>query len=166
MPRLLELQQAMYRSLAERDDREAASHIVAGGLAPEARLSVYRNTFIGALTNALRLCYPAIYRLVGAEFFAGAAARFIQAYPPASASLDDYGGEFAAFLADFPPTAGLAYLAGVAGLEWAVSRALHALDTPALNPKALAEIDPAEHGRICFMPHPAVGLAAMTRRSI
>jgi len=82
MPRLLELQQAMHRSLVERDDREAASHIVPDGLAPGARLNVYRNAFIASLTKALRLCYPAIYRLVGAEFFAGAAARFIPACPP------------------------------------------------------------------------------------
>ena len=158
MPRLLELQQAMYRSLVERDDREAASHIVPDGLAPGARLNVYRNAFIASLTKALRLCYPAIYRLVGAEFFAGAAARFIPACPPESACLDDYGSEFATFLADFPPAAGLSYLAGVARLEWAVSRALRAPDVPALDPKALAQIHPVEHPRVCFTPHPAVGL--------
>jgi len=125
---------------------------------PGARLNVYRNAFIASLTKALRLCYPAIYRLVGAEFFAGAAARFIPACPPESACLDDYGSEFAAFLADFPPAAGLSYLAGVARLEWAVSRALRAPDVPALDPKALAQIHPVEHPRVCFTPHPAVGL--------
>src|SRR6516162_23339 len=160
MPRLLELQRAMYLSLVELDDREAAPHIVVDGLAPEARLNIYRNTFIGSLTNALRLCYPAIHRLVGAEFFAGATARFIPACPPETACLDDYGEGFAAFLAGFPPAAGFSYLTGVARLEWAVFRALRAPDRPALDPKALAEIDPAEHPLVCFTPHPAVGLVA------
>ena len=160
MPRLLELQRAMYLSLVELDDREAAPHIVVDGLAPEARLNIYRNTFIGSLTNALRLCYPAIHRLVGAEFFGRAAARFIPACPPETACLDDYGEGFAAFLAGFPPAAGFSYLTGVARLEWAVFRALRAPDRPALDPKALAEIDPAEHPLVCFTPHPAVGLVA------
>ena len=55
MPTLLEVQRAMRRSLVEHDDGEAAAYILADGLAPEARLNVYRNTAIGALTTALRL---------------------------------------------------------------------------------------------------------------
>jgi hypothetical protein len=158
MPSLRELQQAIYQSLVHGDDREAASHILADGLAAEARLRVYRNNVIGSLTNALRLHYPAVCRLVGVEFFAGTAEQFIRVSPPETACLDDYGDGFAVFLAAFPPAAGLCYLAGVARLEWAVSRALHAPDISALGPNALAAIDPAEHPRVCFTPHPAVGL--------
>ena len=46
MPTLLELEHAIFRSLVEHDDRAAAPHILADGLAPEARLNVYRNTFV------------------------------------------------------------------------------------------------------------------------
>jgi Putative DNA-binding domain len=38
---------------------------VANGVGGAARLNIYRNTFIGNLTTALRLVYPAIHRLVG-----------------------------------------------------------------------------------------------------
>lgn len=158
MPSLRELQQAMRRSLVDPDDDRAAAHIVAGAVAPAARLDIYRNNFAGALTNALRLSYPAVHRLVGAEFFAGMAAQYIAAHPPRSACLNDYGGAFATFLAGFLPAAGLAYLPGVARLEWAVNRALHAPSAVALNVAALAGIDPQDHGRVCFAPHPAVGL--------
>lgn len=158
VPPLFEVQRAIARSLVDGDDFPAAAHIIAGGLPPEARLNLYRNTFIGTLTNALRLSYPAVYRLVGAEFFEAAAARFVAAQPPKGAYLNEYGETFAAFLADFPPAAGLAYLPGVARLEWAVNRALHALDLPGLDLARVAAVHPANHGRISFTPHPSVGL--------
>ncbi len=158
MPPLLELQRAMYRSLVERDDGAVSEYIIADGLPPGSRLNIYRNTFIGTLTTALRLSYPAIHRLVGAEFFEGAASLFIEAHPPESAYLDEYGEEFAAFLASFSPAAAFAYLPGVARLEWAVNRALHAPDLPGLDVSRLTAVDPAVHERVCFAPHPAVGL--------
>jgi hypothetical protein len=51
MPTLLEMQDAVYRSLVEHDDGPASRHIGHDGLAPEARLSVHRNTFVGSLTT-------------------------------------------------------------------------------------------------------------------
>jgi hypothetical protein len=155
---LLELQHAMYRSLVERDDGPAAAYIIAGGLPPESRLSVYRNTFIGTLTTALRLSYPALQRLVGAEFFEGAAALFIEAQPPGSAYLDEYGEAFPEFLASFPPAAHLTYLPGVARLEWAVNRALHAPDLPGLDVGRLVSIPSATQDQVRFTPHAALGL--------
>jgi len=158
MPTLLDLQRMVYRSLVERDDGPAAEHIVANDFSPEARLGVYRNTFISSLTTVLRISYPVVHRLVGAEFFESAACIFIERHPPTSAYLDEYGIEFPEFLATFPPAASLAYLPGVARLEWAVNRALHAPDMEALDVGRLAAIDPNDHDRICFVPHPSVGL--------
>lgn len=158
MPTLLEIQRAVHRSLVAHDDAKAAAYIVADDLMPEARLNIYRNTFIGALTTALRLSFPAIHRLVGAEFFENAARLFIEEEPPRSAYLDDYGAGFPEFLANFRPAASLPYLPGVARLEWAVSRALHASDDQAIDVSRLSKIDPADHGRIAFVPHPSMGL--------
>ena len=158
MPTLLEVERAMRRSLVEHDDEEAAAYILADGLAPSERLDIYRNTSIGALTTALRLSYPVIYRLVGADFFDRATRIFIEKEPPHGAYLDEYGAGFAEFLAQFPPAASLVYLPDVARLEWAVSRALHAPDVEALDPSCLLTVDPTHRGRIVFVPHPSVGL--------
>ena len=89
MSALLELQRAVYRSLVERDDDEATALIRADSLAAADRLSIYRNTLFGTLTNALRLSYPAVHRLVGADFFEAAAHEFIAAQPPRGPYLDD-----------------------------------------------------------------------------
>src|SRR5713101_4836442 len=148
MPTLLELQRAVHRSLVARDDGAVVRHILADGIAPEARLNIYRNTFIGALTTALRLSFPAAHRLVGSEFFESAAGIFIEEEPPRTAYLDEYGEAFPEFLSRFAPAASLAYLSGVARLEWAMSRALHAPDVEPLDVSRLSAIDPGDHGRV------------------
>lgn len=134
-------------------DAPPPAEILGGAVPAAARLGVYRNNVFGNLTAALRLIYPAVNRLVGEAFFAAAAARFIPEDPPASPDLHEYGAGFAAFLADYPPAAGLAYLADIARLEWAVCRAIHADPAPPLDPAALAGREDA-----VFTMHPTLTL--------
>ena len=158
MSALLELQRAVYRSLVERDDDEATALIRADGLAAADRLSIYRNTLFSTLTNALRLSYPAVHRLVGTDFFEAGAHEFIAAQPPRSAYLDHYGAGFADLLARFPAASSVPYLPDVARLEWSVSRALHAPDAVPLDVLALAAVGESSHERVCFASHPSLGL--------
>jgi hypothetical protein len=156
MPTLLELQQDMRRSLVQRDDAAAAAWLSDPSL--RERLDIYRNTFLAGLNKALRLSYPAVGRLVGTEFFDGAAQIFITEHPPRAAYLDRYGGEFPDFLQRFSPAASLAYLADVARLEWAVNCAMHAPDLEPLDLKKLAAIEPNDQSRLRFVAHPSVRL--------
>jgi hypothetical protein len=156
MPTLLEVQKAMRKSLVDRDDGDASAMLA--GHVPADRLDIYRNTFIMGATNALRLSYPAVHRLVGEDFFAGAAAVFIAGNPPQAAYLDHYGAELPGFLEHFPPAAGLVYLPDVARLEWAVSRAINAADRAPLVLSWLAALAPQDYGSVRFVPHPSIGL--------
>jgi hypothetical protein len=156
MPLLLELQHAMRDSLVRRDHEVAAAWLSDPSL--RERLDIYRNTFLAGLTKALRLSYPAVDRLVGAEFFDFAAHVFIADHPPRAAYLDLYGGEFPAFLRDFSPAASLAYLADVARLEWAINGAMHASDAEPLDLAKLAAIEPEDQNRLGFVAHPSVRL--------
>lgn len=158
MPSLLELQQAMRCTLLDDADDSALRHIVAAGLAPARRLDVYRNTILGTWTRALRLSYPAVQRLVGEDFFEGAAKIFARAQAPRCADLNAYGSEFGEFLRGFAPAASIVYLADVARLEWSVNRALHAADVPVLDVSVLAALVPSDHERVRFAPHPSVSL--------
>src|SRR5437879_122713 len=74
VPTLLELQHAMRASLVGRHDGAAA--MLAEDV-PADRLDIHRNTFVTGVTKALRLTYPAVHRLVGGDFFEGAAGVFI-----------------------------------------------------------------------------------------
>jgi hypothetical protein len=99
---------------------------------------------------------------VGAEFFEGAARVFVREHAPASACLNDYGGELADFLLRFAPAAAVPYLAEVARLEWAVNRALHASDVPGLSLARLRALDEAALARVCFSAHPGVSLLQLS----
>jgi len=158
MPSLHEIQGAMTRAIVDRDDAGASVHVVGDGIAPANRLAVYRNTFDATLTKALRLSFPAVDRLVGSEFFDGSAMAFVHEHPPTTAYLDEFGAAFPDFLARFEPASSLPYLGGVARLEWAVSRAIHAPDAAAVSITDLAACDPADHPRIRFEPHPSLSL--------
>ena len=148
----------MRRGLLHDAGADALACIAASGLAPGQRLAIHRNTLLGTFTRALTLSFPAVHRLVGADFFEGAAGVFARERPPRSADLNAYGDEFADFLQRFAPAATLAYLPNVARLEWAVNRALHAPDVAALDASALAAVASTDPGRVCFTAHPSVGL--------
>ncbi|MDQ0140370.1 HvfC/BufC N-terminal domain-containing protein [Cupriavidus necator] len=157
-PSLLELQRAFAQELGNAAGGGALAHFVADGLAPQARLSIYRNTASATLINALRLSYPAVQALVGPEFFEGAAWLFMEQTAPRSAWLDAYGEGFAAFLARMPEAAAIGYLPDVARLEWAVSTVLHAPDATPLDLHRLAESGVSAAGDMQCLPHPAVRL--------
>ena len=158
MPSLRNVQHAVRRSLLQDADGEAAALIVGAGLVPRQRLNVYRNTVLAALGNALRLSFPAVHRLVGAEFFEGAARIFAREQPPRCADLNAYGADFPDFLQRFGPAATLAYLPEVARLERGVNRALHAPDAQAIDVSQLAAAAPSDHERVCFVAHPSISL--------
>ena len=109
MPTLLEVQRALGACLTT-GSGAASDFIIDSGIQPEARLAIYRNTFVTNLVGALRICYPAVRRLVGEEFFEGAACAFIDACPPHTAYLNAYGAEFGDFLSSFHPAESLGYL--------------------------------------------------------
>lgn len=157
-PTLLELQASIRRSLMHGDEGEASAWVMADGLAPGKRLGIYRNTGASVVATALRLSFPAVRHLVGAQFFAAAARLFAAAAPPRSAWLDEYGADFPEFLAQLPQAAALPYLPDVARLEWQVNLVLHALDAEPLEFARLARLDPAELGQLRFAPHPAARL--------
>jgi hypothetical protein len=157
MPSLLDLQRDLAHCLLDAG-AEASRWIMADGIAGGDRLAIHRNTFAGTIVGALRITYPAVEKLVGAEFFEAAARIHLQQDPPRSAYLNDYGEGFARFLASFPPAASLSYLPDVAALEWAVARAANAPDAAHLDLAALAGIDPPMLERVSLAPHPSVQL--------
>jgi hypothetical protein len=123
---------------------------------PAKRFAVYRNNVVAGLVNALRARFSAIERLVGKEFFAAMARVFVAAHPPRSPLLMVYGDRFPAFIATFSPAAEWPYLADVARLEAARTRAYHAADAKAADPAPLHRLGPEELARVTVLLHPSV----------
>jgi hypothetical protein len=157
---LRELQTAIGAAMLGGDVSAAARDIEADGLAPEARLEIYRHHVVTTLTSALEATFPAICRLVDRRFFAYAADTYLRAHPPAGPCLFEYGDSFPEFLAAFPPCRDLAYLPDVARLEWAMSAALHAPDVDPMDPACLARVAAGDMPRLTFTVDPSVSFLA------
>jgi hypothetical protein len=110
--------------------------------APRERFAVYRNNVMVGLVSALEARFPATRKIVGEDFFKGAAKLFAAAHPPRSPLMMFYGDEFPAFLAAFEPARDVPYLADVARVEAARTRAYHAADAKPLTPAALSGSSP------------------------
>jgi hypothetical protein len=159
MSTLRELQHDMRGALLGSAD--AAVREVAGdGLAPAARLAVYRHHVLTSLTAALEATFPVVVRLVDQRFFRYACDAYVRTEPPLGPCLFEYGATFPDFLAAFPPCRHLAYLPDVARLEWAMNVALHAADAGVLTTET-ARVLPAgtlQSARLAL--HPSVTLLA------
>ena len=163
MPSLAEYQQAMHAYLlAEQEAPQPVARWCEGEpTMATVRLAVYRGTVLSTLLNALRLSYPAVRLVLGADYFDAVAGDFIRSAPPRSAYLNDYGEKFAAFVAGLPTTATLSYLADLARLEWAVNRALHAPQVATMDPARLQALEPDAAASLCFRARPDITVLAL-----
>src|SRR5713101_6516826 len=140
MPTLRELQAMFRHAMFGAEVPPLVEAIAADGLAPVARLQIYRHHVLTSLTEALQATFPVVCRLADARFFGYAADTYIRQHPPEAPCLFEYGAHFPAFLATFPPCRDLVYLADVARLAWALHAARHA--------QVCAPLDPAELWRL------------------
>jgi Putative DNA-binding domain len=124
--------------------------------APHKRFAVYRNNVVMSLINALKVRFPATVRIVGEEFFAAMAQVFVTVQPPRSPILMFYGDDFPDFIAGFPPAADLPYLADVARIEAARTRAYHAADRAPIDAQVLQAVPLQALGALVLMLHPSV----------
>lgn len=101
------------------------------------RLRVYRNGFLRACIDALRANYPSVERVTGEERFAALARPFVEANPPGTASLVEYGEGFPQHVRDTRKMHGLDWLESFAALDRAWTEVYFAED----------EVEAAPHGR-------------------
>src|SRR5215471_3728245 len=143
---LRELQAAFETALRGGPAASAAAEILGDGLAPEARLAIYRHHVFTTLTAALEAIYPVVCRLVHEQFFRYAADQYVRAYPPSGPCLFEYGNSFPTFLAD------------VARLEWALNCATHAEESAALDGSALLRLPTEDLPRLTLRLQPSLAL--------
>jgi hypothetical protein len=122
------------------------------------RFAVYRNNVVVGLTDTLKDAFPAVLRIVGADFFRAMARAYVVVEPPRSPIMLDYGAGFPDFIRQFEPAAVLPYLADVARIERAWTEAYHAPEASPVDPGAFAGIAPDELPAIRFALHPSLRL--------
>src|SRR5438045_6518229 len=85
---------------------------------------------------------------------------YVREQPPRSPQLTTYGDELPAFIAAFEPAREVPYLADVARLEAARTRAYHAADAKPLAPAALSGGLPEALAGMRFILHPSAEIVA------
>lgn len=160
MPSLRDLELAFVRGMFDATDLSAASFVRANGMAPAARLAIYRNNIVHNYLEALRDVYPVVERLVGGDFFRLAADCYIPCHPSCHGDLHGFGGAFAAFLEDFPPAACLPYLGDVARLEWYWHESFHSADCGTMALDRLTTVGEAALPSLLFELHSSCRLLA------
>lgn len=158
MPALHELQRAFLHTMFGAEAPALLDSVVGDGLAPSARLQIYRHHVLTTLTDALQATFPVVCRLVDERFFRYAADTYLRQQPPEAPCLFEYGQHFPAFLATFPPCRHLAYLADVARLEWALNAGLHAEVAATLDPAALGAVAAHEVAQVVLTFDPSLTL--------
>jgi hypothetical protein len=123
--------------------------------APHPRFVVYRNNVSSALSNALRVRYPVVEKLLGARIFTAITQNFIATNRPRSPVLIDYGDDYPDFVAAHTL---LPYLADVARLEGLWWRAYHAAEAEPAAPECFSGLsaDNLETARLSFHPSAAI----------
>lgn len=140
MTGLLETQRAFAAELRRDSAAAACLDVVGAAPARRARLAIYRRSVEAARVEALAATYPITRALIGEACFQQVASHHARAFPSGSGDLNDYGGEFAGFLAGQALLAGLPYLPDVARLEWAMLEVARAPDAARFDFDALASV--------------------------
>lgn len=158
MSALNKLQHAFAADLWGDELRQMQGLILEDHLSATQRLNVYRNNFRISLTDGLAAIYPVVERLVGHEFFAFMADRYIRTYPSRSGNLHNLGFALADFITHFQPVHELTYLTDVARLEWAYHEVFHAAAPQSFEPKVLENIAAEQYPKLRFDLGPACRL--------
>lgn len=147
---LRELQQSIAAHLFEEQATDIMPWVCGDGIAPVARLQIYRNNLHEGFIKTLALEFPVVHRLVGEDYFRQLARAFLRSYPSRSGDLHPVGAPFGSFLrAQFADSA-YRYLADMATLEWACEECLVAEETEALDAAALRAVPLEHYGTLRF----------------
>jgi hypothetical protein len=130
----------------------------ASGPAYASRFGVYRNNVIAGLTKAVAARYPVVRKLLWDDAFNRAVQLYVTAEPPRSPVMSEYGDSFPQFLRNIGQCAASDYLADVAELEAARTRAYHAAEATPLPRDAFASLAPEDLPDLRLTLHPSVAL--------
>lgn len=155
---LPELQERFLRALLGGSSNAALPLIGARTGCRNERLAIYANNAATNFEQSLRLCFPAVLRLVGAPYFSQCVSTYRRRHPSRSGDLQHAGASFAPFLDELHGRGEYRYLGDVARLEWLYQEALTAADHEPLDLDRLARVPADRCGELRFSLHPAARL--------
>lgn len=131
---------------------------LAGELAT--RCAVYNGGYLERLVEVLQGDFGAVQHGLGEPAFRALVARYLQRHPSRHPNLNQLGRAFPAFVRTQRTLPQRAFVAELAQLELAVSRAFDAAEFTPLAADALAAVPPAKRGAIRLAANPSLQLLA------
>lgn len=123
--------------------------------ATPASFTVYRNTWLKGLLDALDANYPTVAMILGADLFKAVALQFAREHPARTPILALYGMGFPNFLARHALSRDIPYLRDVAALERLWTECFFAPDAVSLESSDYVALRPAEMLALRPRLHPA-----------
>ena len=117
---------------------------LASAVTDSRRLAIHCHHIVRSLAAALAVTYPTVQALVGDGYFRQTAEAFVKRNLPAQPVLAEYGADFPDFLEMQKAVHGLAYLADVARLDWALNTAFYSSRGECLTASDLAGLPPEQ----------------------
>jgi hypothetical protein len=140
MPSLVDTQRQVRRALVS-GDTAVVEPMLIGGQYPARRMAIHHRHYQASLVAALIARFPASVWLMGAAWFAQAAACFVREHPPTVMCIAEYGDAVPAFLGSCPGAGRAPYLTSFAQLEWHVGQVAVAVDQPSLTLDEISRVD-------------------------
>ncbi len=150
--------------------REAARLVRAGRtrdvVRPSARLSagervgIYQAMYLPRMQEALESDYPGLAHFLGPRAWERLVRAYVDAHPSRSYTLNELGRRLPEFVrrARVPRPA---FCRDLARLEWAITEAFDAAETPALGEREIAAVAPGDEARARLVPVAALRLVAL-----
>ena len=120
------------------------------------RLAIYYDAYRLRLIEALDGNYPVLHGWLGDEEFERLGLAYIRACPSAHFSIRYFGHRLPEFLATAPDYRDRPYIGEMAALEWAMSEAFDAADSPVMTLEDMATIAPEAWPVLRFDFHASV----------
>lgn len=124
------------------------------------RCAVYNGGYLERLVEVLQGDFGAVQHVLGEPAFRALVARYLQRHPSRHPNLNQLGRAFPAFVRTQRTLPQRAFVAELAQLELAVSRAFDAAEFTPLAADALATVPPARLGAIRLAANPSLQLLA------
>jgi hypothetical protein len=142
-------------------ERVAEVLLPSATLAAGERIGIYHEMYLLRMAEALESDYPALAHFFGEARFAALVRDYVRAHPSRSYTLNVLGRSLADWLGDAPDVPRRGFCRDLARLEWAVTEAFDAPETPRLTAPELEAVPPSAWDEVRLVPSAALRLVEL-----
>ena len=130
-------------------------------LDPAERVGIYHDMYLLRMEEALETDYPGLAHFLGPRRWSRLVRGYVEAHPSRSYTLNVLGSRLAEYVYEAPRISHAGFCRDLARLEWAITEAFDAPETPLLSEADLAAVPPEAWEGARLVPTAAFRLLAL-----